>query len=109
MFQVGYFVGGVASLESSEIAGIAVSFSFVAILVLIFVVIFVARHRFNRGMGIGGGGDCARRWRHEKPNGGATVEKINGSVHVSFVLPFGCVKSGLNSSRKSFDTKDNPY
>ena len=25
-FQVGYFVGGVASLESSEIAGIAVSF-----------------------------------------------------------------------------------
>ena len=58
--------------------------SFVAILVLIFVVIFVARHRFHRGMGGGGGGsDCARRWRHEKPNGGATVEKVNGSIHVS--------------------------
>ena len=61
-----------------------ISSSFVAILVLIFVVIFVARHRFHRGMGGGGGGsDCARRWRHEKPNGGATVEKVNGSIHVS--------------------------
>ena len=55
-----------------------------AILVLIFVVIFVARHRFNRGMG--GGGSCARRWRHEKPNGGATVEKVNGTVHVSLSI-----------------------
>ena len=58
-----------------------------AILVLMFVVIFVARHRFNRGGGMGGvGGNCARRWRHEKPNGGATVEKVNGSVHVSFAF-----------------------
>lgn len=57
-----------------------------AILVLMFVVIFVARHRFNRGGGIGVGGNCARRWRHEKPNGGATVEKVNGSVHVSFAF-----------------------
>ena len=65
--QVGYFVGGVASLESSEIAGIAVSFSFVAILVLIFIVIFIARHRMH----------CAR-WK-EKPNGSARVEKVNGS------------------------------
>ena len=61
-----------------------ISCSFVAILVLIFVVIFVARPRFHRGRGGGGGGsDCARRWRHEKPSGGATVEKVNGSIHVS--------------------------
>lgn len=66
-----------------------------AILVLIFVVIFVARHRFHRGMGGGGGGgsDCARRWRHEKPSGGATVEKVNGSIHVSVGRDaLGCVE-----------------
>ena len=71
--------------------------SFVAILVLIFVVIFVARHRFHRGMGGGGGGgsDCARRWRHEKPSGGATVEKVNGSIHVSLGLLLGCVEFAM--------------
>ena len=70
LLQVGYFVGGVASLESSEIAGIAVSFSFVAILVLLFVVVFIARHRFN---------NCAKFG--DKPIGTAIVEKVsNGRV-----------------------------
>ncbi len=38
-------MGGVASLESSEIAGLAVSFTFVAILLVIFLLLFVVRHR----------------------------------------------------------------
>jgi hypothetical protein len=40
-FQVGYFVGGVASLESSEIAGIAVTFTVVAVVILVVVLVFL--------------------------------------------------------------------
>lgn len=58
-FQVGYFVGGVASLESSEIAGLAVTFSVVAVLVLALLLVFFVRQRMcggSGGPGAGGGG-----------------------------------------------------
>ena len=44
-FQVGFFVGGVASLESSEIAGIAVTFSVISVVLFIFLLIFLVRQR----------------------------------------------------------------
>ncbi len=40
---MGYFVGGVASLESSEIAGIAVTFTVVAVVILVVVLVFLVR------------------------------------------------------------------
>ena len=44
--QVGFFVGGVASLESGEIAGIAVAFAFVAIVLSFLILAFVAKRKF---------------------------------------------------------------
>ena len=44
-FQVGYFVGGVASLESSEIAGIAVTFTAIALVLLVLALVFLVRQR----------------------------------------------------------------
>ena len=45
LFQVGYFVGGVASLESSEIAGIAVTFTAIALVLLVLALVFLVRQR----------------------------------------------------------------
>ncbi len=45
-FQVGFFVGGVASLESGEIAGIAMAFAVVAVVLLVVVVGFAAKRKF---------------------------------------------------------------
>ena len=45
---------------------------------------------------------CGRRWRHEKPNGAANVEKVNGSSggHVSLLLLITFVD--LQAWEKSF-------
>jgi len=43
--QVGYFVGGVASLESGQIAGIAVTLSAIAVVLLVLLLVFLVRHR----------------------------------------------------------------
>ena len=44
-FQVDYFVGGLAPLESKEIAGIAVAFSIIAAVLLVVAFVFLVKHR----------------------------------------------------------------
>ena len=45
IFQVDYFVGGLAPLESKEIAGIAVAFSIIAAVLLVVAFVFLVKHR----------------------------------------------------------------
>ena len=45
LFKVDYFVGGLAPLESKEIAGIAVAFSIIAAVLLVVAMVFLIRHR----------------------------------------------------------------
>ena len=67
--QVGYFVGGVASLESGEIAGIAVTLSALAIVLLVLLLVFFVRQRSS----------CSTLILRRKPT--EVMEKANGHIH----------------------------
>ena len=76
--QVGYFVGGVASLESGQIAGIAVTFASIALVLLVFLLVFLLRHRHCSSMVL-----CSsRNNKQTSANGHLQVEKANANGHV---------------------------
>ena len=77
--QVGYFVGGVASLESGQIAGIAVTFASIALVLLVFLLVFLLRHRHcSSSMVL-----CSsRNNKQTSANGHLQVEKANANGHV---------------------------
>jgi len=75
--QVGYFVGGVASLESGELAGLAATFAVVAVLALTFMVALVLRTRVAGGRTYGWQACCVNADGRGK---GANHEQSNGSV-----------------------------
>ena len=66
---MGYFVGGVASLESGEIAGIAVTLSAIAIVLLVLLLVFFVRQR-----------SCSTLILRRKPTPNV-LEKANGHIH----------------------------
>jgi hypothetical protein len=96
-FQIGYFVGGVASLESGEIAGIAVTLTAIALVLLVLLLVFLVRHK-----------NCPTIFLREKerqrqkhdtlsvvPNGHQKTPQTNGhTIHhqnmVSFVFLYFC-------------------
>lgn len=59
-FQVGYFVGGVAPLESGEIAGIVGAFAIMASVLLGVIIVFLLKRRACHGNGRNGSGDGSR-------------------------------------------------
>jgi hypothetical protein len=88
---VGYFVGGVAYLESSEIAGIAVSFTVIAIILLVLTMVFLVRNRLcsksvgggvvGRGGETGGNGGNSGGGRDEEvTKNGEEDRKVRGGA-----------------------------
>ena len=82
---MGYFVGGVASLESGEIAGIAVTLSAIAIVLLVLLLVFFVRQRNS----------CSTLILRRKPTQNV-MEKANGHIHQTLKVHFiGLTRIGI--------------
>ena len=73
-FQVGYFVGGVASLESGEIAGIAVTLSAIALVLLVLLLVFLVRQRHCSSMVL--------LFSGSGPRSSKTRQNVNGHLQI---------------------------
>ena len=77
LFQIGYFVGGVASLESGEIAGIAVTLSAIALVLLVLLLVFLVRHRQCSSMLLLFSQNSSMSRNHQK-----TRQTVNGHLQL---------------------------